>query len=109
MLPWLYAGVAVVYMVLAFRMKHMDSRRYLHLHPDCFAVRTHPFAGAHDLRWADIAAVEPAGVADLLVHQPDGKTRRVSFADLHDGAAHRDQLLEHARQVLAERATEQPG
>lgn len=96
MLPWLYAAVAVVYVVMAFRMRQIDGRRYLHLHPEGFAVRTNGLTRAHDLRWADVAAVEPAGAADVLVRRHDGQTHRISFADLHNGAAHRDELLAHA-------------
>ena len=94
-LPWLYAAVAVAYVVLALRMKEMDGRRFLHLRPDGFAVRTQRLGRQHNLRWADVAALEPAGPADVLVHRTNGQLHRISFADLHDGAAHRDHLLEH--------------
>lgn len=104
LLPWIYAAVAVVYVVLAFRMKQLDNRRYLHLHPDGFAVRTKHLGDTHDLRWADIAAVEPAGPADVLVHCTGGQTQRISFAGLHEGTVYRDRLLAHTRRVLAERA-----
>lgn len=107
-LPVLYAAVAVMFVVMAFRMKQMDGRRFLHLHPDGFALRTTRLGASTSLSWADIAAVEPDGEANLLVHQSDGKMRRISFAELHDGPVHRDRLLEHARQALAERLAEQP-
>lgn len=106
-LPWLYAAVAVVYVVLAFRMKQLDGRRFLHLHPEGFAVRTSRLGVAHKLRWADVASVEPAGSADVIVHHVDGQPRRISFAELHDGPAHRDSLLAHAARQLPQ-ATE-PG
>ncbi|MBH8570941.1 hypothetical protein KB206_18765 [Microvirga sp. STS02] len=101
MLPWIYAALAVVYVVLAFRMKQMAGRRFLHLRPEGFAARTKPLGRAHELRWADLAAAEPAGPADVLLHRHDGQTHRISFADLHDGPAHRDRLLAHAAQALA--------
>ena len=100
-LPVLYAAVAVVFVVLAFRMKQLDNRRFLHLHPDGFALRTTRFGTSTALRWADIAAVETAGPADVLVHQRAGSPRRISFAGLHDGPTHRDRLLAHYQQQTA--------
>ena len=105
-LPWVYAALAVVYVVLAFRMKQLDGRRFLHLHPEGFAVRTRRLGPATALRWTEIATVEPAGATDLLVHRPDGQAHRISFADVHQGAAHRDQLLAHCQAVVSnEQAT----
>jgi hypothetical protein len=97
-LPWLYAALAVVYVVLAFRLHKLSGRRFLHLHAEGFAVRTQHLSPAHNLRWVDIATVEPEGAADVLVRRSDGLTYRVSFASVHDGAAHRDRLLAHVRQ-----------
>ena len=94
-LPWVYAALAVAYVVMAFRVKQMDGRRFLHLHPAGFAVRTNRLGRAHELGWADIAALEPAGPADLLIRRTNGQSHRVSFADVYDGAAHRDRLLAH--------------
>ncbi len=101
LLPWAYAAMALVYVALAFRMKQLDGRRFLHLHPDGFALRTTRLGRAHALRWADLAAVEPAGPADLLLHHTSGRTQRISFANLHDGAAHRDALLAHAAKAMS--------
>ena len=100
-LPWLYAAVAVAYVVMAFRQKQMAGRLFLHLHPAGFAMRTARLGPAHELNWADIAAVEPAGAADLLVHHHNGPPRRISFANLHDGPAHRDHLLAHYREATS--------
>lgn len=96
-LPWLYAAVGMVYVVLAFRARQLAERRYLHLHPEGFAVRTKGMGRAHSLRWADISAVQPDGPADVLVRQSDGRTHRISFASLHDGVAHRDRLSAHCQ------------
>ncbi|MFC7668220.1 hypothetical protein ACFQT0_13165 [Hymenobacter humi] len=60
-MPWLYAAVACMYVVLSLRMRQLASRLYLHLHGDGFAVRTGQLGSAHHVRWADVAAVEPAG------------------------------------------------
>lgn len=98
-LPLLYAAVAVMFVVMAFRMKQLDGRRFLHLHPDGFALRTTRLGASTALRWADIATLEPAGPADVLVHAHTGSPRRISFADLHDGPAHRDRLLAHYQQA----------
>ena len=100
-LPWLYAAVACIYVVLAFRMKDLAGRRFLHLHDGGFAVRTKPFGRAQALSWANVTAVEPAGTTDLLVHRPNGQLHRISFADLHDGPAHRDQLLAHCQLAMS--------
>lgn len=100
-LPALYAAVALMFVVMAFRMKQMDNRRFLHLHPDGFALRTTRLGASTELRWADIAAVEPAGAADLLVHTHAGPARRISFAEMHNGAAHRDRLLAHYQSAVS--------
>lgn len=100
-LPVLYAAVAVMFVVMAFRMKQLDGRRFLHLHAHGFTLRTTRLGASQQMRWADIAAAEPAGAADLLVHQPSGETRRISFATMHNGAAHRDQLLAHVARHLS--------
>jgi len=100
-LPWLYAALAVVYVVLAFRMRQMDAHRFLHLHPEGFAVRTKGMRQAHRLHWADITTVESEGSADVLVHRADGQTHRISFANVHDGLEHRARLLEHVQQQLS--------
>jgi hypothetical protein len=97
-LPLLYAALAVMFVVMAFRMKKMDGRRFLHLHPDGFAVRTTRLGRAHALGWADLAAVEADGPADVLVRHPNGQSRRISFAHLHQGATRRDELLAHVAQ-----------
>lgn len=99
-LPGLYTAVGVVYVVLAFRARQLAERRYLHLHPEGFAVRTKGLGPVHNLRWTNIAAVEPDGPADMLVHCPDGQSHRISFASLHDGPAHRDRLLAHCQTAM---------
>lgn len=99
-LPWVYAALAVAYVVMAFRMRQLDGRRYLHLHSGGFAVHTTRLGRAHELRWADVASVEPAGPADLLVRHHNGQTSRISFADVHEAATHRDRLLGHVRGYL---------
>ena len=80
-LPWVYAATAVACVALVFRMKQLDGRRYLHPHP-AIAVRTARLGPAHELCWVDVAAVEPAGPADLLARHHNEQTRRISFADL---------------------------
>ena len=99
-LPWIYAALAVAYVVMAFRLPQMDGRRFLHLHADGFALRTKRLGRSCELSWADIDYVEPAGPADLLVHRRDGEHQRLSFAGLHDEASHRDRLLGHLRANL---------
>lgn len=99
-LPWLYAALVVVYIVLAFRLNKMADRRFLHLHPEGFAVRTQRLGPAHELRWSDVATVEPAGSADLLVRRTNGQSQRISFENVHDGATHRDQLLAHCQAAV---------
>ena len=100
-LPWLYAAMALAFVVMAFRMNQLAGRRFLHLHADGVAARTHPLGRAQELRWAAAAAVEPAAAADLLIRRHDGQTRRLSFADVHDGAAHRDRVLAHYQSAMS--------
>ena len=109
LLPWLYGAVAVMYVVMAFCMKQVDGRRFLHLHPDGFSVRTKRLGAPQHLRWSSIVDVEPHGPADLLVHRTDGQTQRISFADMHEGAGHRDRLLAHARTGLPGLGGYEPG
>jgi hypothetical protein len=96
-LPWLYAAVACVYIWMAFRMRQLAGRRYLHLHAEGFAVRTGQLSAAHTLRWADIASVEPAGPAGVIIRRVDGQEHRIVFDALHEGTVHRDRLLAHVR------------
>jgi hypothetical protein len=100
-LPWLYAAVALMYVVLAFRLNKLTDRQFMHLHADGFAVRTQRLGPAQELSWAEVTGMEPEGPADVLVHRANGQTQRISFASTHDGAAHRDRLLAHAAEYLA--------
>jgi len=98
-LPWVYAAVALMYVVLAFRLNRLTDRQFMHLHPEGFSVRTQRLGPAHELTWAEITAVEPEGPADVLVHGASGPPHRISFAHLHEGPAHRDRLLAHYQQT----------
>ena len=102
LLPWLYAAVAVAFVVMAFRMKQVDGRRFLHLHPAGFALRTRRLGRAQELRWAEVETVEPAGATDLLIRRADGQHQRLSFADVHNGTAHRDRLLAHCQAAMSD-------
>ena len=99
-LPWLYAVVACAYVVVAFRMRQLATRQFLHLHAEGFAVRTGRHGRAHHLRWADIAAVEAAGATGVVIRRTDGQEHRIAFDRLQDGAAHRDRLLAHLRKSV---------
>jgi len=100
-LPWLYFGVAVVYVGLAFGMSHLLNRRYLHLHPTGFGGRLQLLGQPFHFDWAQVRTVEPVGQADVLVHSlAGGPPRRLSFEHLHGGAAHRDRLLAHAQEAV---------
>ena len=90
-------GVQTCALPISFRQRQLAGRRFLHLRPDGFAVRTGMLGRAHDLRWADVAAVEPAGPTDVLLRRSDGRSHRVSFAPLHEGPAHCARLLAHAQ------------
>ncbi|WP_460676966.1 hypothetical protein [Hymenobacter coalescens] len=95
-LPWLYWALALVFVGLAFGLRRLDARRFLHLHPEGFSLRKHPFALARHWRWAELDAVVPAAPAEVLVRRRDGREQRISFANMHDSAALRDRLLAHA-------------
>lgn len=100
-LPWLYFGVAAVYVGLAFGSARLLSRRYLHLHDGGFAGRLGLLSPPFQFDWADVRAIEPAGPADVLVHPQAGDApQRLSFGHLFDGGAHRDRLLAHAEANL---------
>lgn len=100
-LPWLYMGLAVFYVGLAFGLRHVVERRFLHLHEGGFRGRLRTLGPEFSYEWASVAAVEPAGPADLLVTPPGGGgPQRLSFAKLHDGPAQRDRLLAHAQAAL---------
>lgn len=95
-LPWLYWVLGLVYIWLAFNVHKLAARRYLHLHPEGFSGRLHPFGRRFAYRWDELTAIEPVGATDVLLRRPDGREQRLSFARLHDGAALRQQLLSHA-------------
>lgn len=103
-LPWLYAALAVWYVVLAFRMGKLHERRHLHLHAEGVSGRLHPFGRKFRYVWADIVRVEPQGAADVLLHHADGREQRLSFAALFDGPAHRDRLVAHFAQQQARKS-----
>ncbi|WP_375434173.1 hypothetical protein [uncultured Hymenobacter sp.] len=95
-LPWLYAGLAVWYVGLAFGISRLYKRRHLHLHAEGFSGRTHPFRRRFAYTWAEVKHLEESGPADVLVHHSNGQQRKISFANVHDGSTLRDQLLAHA-------------
>ncbi|RYU78468.1 hypothetical protein [Hymenobacter persicinus] len=95
-LPFLYGTLAAFFVVLAFNLHRVGQRRHLHLHEEGFSGRLRLLGPAFHVRWADVTAVEPVGAADLLVHHESGAAQRISFADLHDGPAHRDRVVAHA-------------
>ncbi|QIL75482.1 hypothetical protein [Hymenobacter sp. HDW8] len=99
-LPWLYFAVAVVYVGLAFWLPRVLGRRHLHLHEAGFGGRLHPLRPGFSFAWEEVASVEAVGAADVRVHLTDGSEKQISFAKMHDGAAHRDRLLAHAKQKL---------
>ena len=96
-LPWLYGALALFYVGLAFGLRHLIERRFLHLHPAGFRGRVGLLRPAFRYEWAEVARVEPAGPADLVVVHRNGQRQRISFAGLHDGPTRRDELLAHAR------------
>ncbi|WP_133257209.1 hypothetical protein [Hymenobacter edaphi] len=95
-LPWLYWGGALVYVGLAFGLRHLDARRHLHLHAEGFSLRPNPLVPLRHWRWADIDTLVAVGPADLLIRYRSGREERLSFAHLHEGPALREQLLQHA-------------
>ncbi|TGE23670.1 hypothetical protein E5K00_00210 [Hymenobacter aquaticus] len=97
LLPYLYYAVAGFFIFLAFTVSRIHQRRHLHLHADGFGGRLRLWGPAFGFKWADVATVEPSGPADVVVHRTDGTRQQFSFAHLHDGAAHRDRLVAHAR------------
>ncbi|KAA9327033.1 hypothetical protein F0P96_17470 [Hymenobacter busanensis] len=100
-LPWVYGAVAVLFVLLAFHMPRLDARRYLHLHDDGISYRLKPFSRSTHLCWIEVAAIEPVGEADLLVHYHDGRHRRIALSAMHDGTALRDNVLAHAARYQA--------
>jgi hypothetical protein len=95
-LPWLYGLLAAFYVWLAFNVRRLGQRRYLHLHPEGFSGRLHPFGRRFEVRWAEGAELRPAGPAAVRLRYPDGRERELSFAALHEGAALQQRLLAHA-------------
>lgn len=101
-LPWLYWGVAGVFVALAFVVPRLLQRRYLQLHETGFGGRLRLLEAPFAFEWAQLRGVVPDGAADVLVHPAAGGTPlRLSFARLHDATAHRDALVAHAHRILA--------
>ena len=100
-LPWLYWALALVFVGMAFGAARLVQRRHLHLYDSGFAGRLHPLRPRFQYDIAELARVEPAGAADLLLTRTNGRQQRLSFESLHDGPAHRDRLLAHIRQQLS--------
>ncbi|WP_188815884.1 hypothetical protein [Hymenobacter cavernae] len=102
LLPWLYWVLAVWYILMAFGIARILDRRYLHLHEEGFSGRLTLLGKPFAYRWHEVARIEPADNAAVIIHLTDGQTRQLSFADLHNGATHRDQLLTRAAALPAE-------
>ncbi|MVN75401.1 hypothetical protein GO988_03590 [Hymenobacter sp. HMF4947] len=99
-LPWLYAGLAVVYVSLAFGLARLGARRYLHLHPGGFGMRTRLLGPAQAVQWPDLASVEATSPTAVQLHFANGRQQALAFGHLHDGASHCAQLLAHTQQHL---------
>jgi len=102
LLPWVYGVLAIWYILMAFGIARILDRRYLHLHEEGFSGRFTLLGKPFAYRWHEVARIEPADKADVIIHLTDGQAQRLSFADLHNGASHRDQLLTHAAASPAE-------
>ena len=104
LLPGVYALVAGLYVLLAFRFQALTQRRYLQLQADGFAVRTRLLFPVLQVRWVELAAIEPVGASALCLHYLDGHKHDLTFVDFYEGGVHRDRLLMYAqaaRQGLA--------
>ncbi|UOG73650.1 hypothetical protein MTX78_16135 [Hymenobacter tibetensis] len=95
-LPWLYAALAVWYAVMAFGIGRIYERCHLHLHADGFSGRLRSFGQRFSYKWPEVDHLEPSGPADVLVHHRNGQQQRLSFANVQNGPAMRDQLLAHS-------------
>ncbi|WP_324676883.1 hypothetical protein [Hymenobacter sp. GOD-10R] len=95
-LPWLYGVIAVWYLLLAFGVVRILERRHLHLHNEGFSGRLTLFGAPFSYRWSEVAGVESTNEADVIIHRSDGQTNHLSFAELHEGSAHRDRLVAYA-------------
>ncbi|HEX8426625.1 hypothetical protein [Hymenobacter sp.] len=95
-LPWLYAGLAVWYVAMAFGIGRIYERRHLHLHAEGFSGRLHPFGRRFAYTWPEVDRLEPSEPADVIVHYRNGQQQRLSFANVQNGPAMRDQLLAHS-------------
>lgn len=100
LLPWVYAVVAALYVVLAFCFSTLIQRRYVQLSADGFAVRTSLFAPVQQVQWAHLAAIEPVSQSGLRLHYTTGQTTSLSFEGFQDAVAHRDRLLQHVQTAL---------
>ncbi|MDF7812316.1 hypothetical protein [Hymenobacter sp. YC55] len=101
-LPWLYAALAVWYVGMAFGIARIYERRHLHLHANGFSGRMHPFRRGFSYTWAEVDHLEPSGPTDVLVHRSNGQQQKISFANVYNGSALRDQLLAHRQAKTAD-------
>jgi hypothetical protein len=101
-LPWLYAGLAVVYVGLAFGLARLGARRYLHLHAHGFSVRTRLLGRAQEAHWSQLTSVEHTGSNTALLHFADGRQQPLAFDHLHEGAAHCSRFVAHAQHHLSQ-------
>lgn len=96
-LPWLYAVLALWYVLMAFGLAQLQQRRYLHLQPEGFGGRLQLLGRKFYYPWTHVARLEPLDAADVIVHRTDGRQQRLSFKGVYNGPAHRDRLLAHFR------------
>ncbi|OUJ67401.1 hypothetical protein BXP70_28850 [Hymenobacter crusticola] len=99
LLPWLYALVALLYVVLAFSFQALTQRRYLQLQADGFAIRTGLFSSVHQVCWAELTALEPVDPSAVRLRYRDGHEQLLTFAGFQQGVGHRNRLLSYAQSV----------
>jgi hypothetical protein len=105
-LPWVYATLAVWYVGMTFGIGRIYERRHLHLHAEGFSGRLQPFGQRFAYTWSEVDRLEPSGPTDVLVHHSNGQQQKISFANVQNGPAMRDQLLAHEQTKAA--ATDAP-
>ena len=105
LLPWLCAALAVFYVGLAFSQARLAARRYLHLHPEGFGMRTRLLSPVQEARWDQMVAAELLSPTTALLHFADGRQQQLAFDHLHDGSAHCARLVAHAHQHIGQAST----
>ncbi|MDQ2773222.1 MAG: hypothetical protein M3Y54_22280 [Bacteroidota bacterium] len=102
-LPWIYGGLTLVYVGLAFGAGRLAARQGLHFTQEGFWMRLLPISRVRRVRWSDLQAVTVApNATDLLLHpRAGGPPQLLKLSAYHNGEVLRERILAHYQSAIS--------